>query len=138
MSKLIDKLKADHRDIVKVLEAVKKLGVTPAGLAKLKAAKAGLLAHLKHEDTELYPKLRRAAKTDPALRSLLELFAKEMEGITTFALNFFEKYESAKSDVGFAKDFGKLLGELGNRIRREETLLYEAYEKLEKSGSKAA
>jgi hypothetical protein len=138
MSKLIDKLKSDHRDLVKILEEVKKLGVTPAGLAKLKTAKAGLLAHLKHEDVELYPKLRNAAKSDPTLKSMLDLFAKEMEGITTFALNFFNKYENAKTDVGFAKDFGKLLGELGNRIRREETLLYEAYEKIEKKGGRKA
>lgn len=138
MSKLINKLKADHKELVATLEEVKKLGVTPAGLAKLRSAKAGLLAHLKMEDKELYPKLRVAAKSDAALKSLLELFANEMEGITNFALEFFEKYENASSGVGFAKDFGKLLGELANRIRREETLLYEAYEKLEKAKSKAA
>ncbi len=78
MSKLIDKMKNDHQELVKILEDVKKLGVTPAGLAKLKAAKAGLLAHLKHEDTDLYPKLRAAANSDPALKSMLDLFAKEM------------------------------------------------------------
>jgi len=130
MSQLIDKFKNDHKTLVSVLEDVRRLGVTPEGLNKLKGAKAALVAHLKHEDTDLYPTLRKAAAADAALKTMLDTFAKEMEGITKFALDFFAKYENGGNGVEFAKDFGKLLGELGNRIRREETLLYEAYEKV--------
>jgi len=127
---LIDDLKKDHVDIVNTLTKVKELGITTKeGQARLLAAKEGLLAHLKKEDEQLYPYLRKEAETDGGLKNLLETFAKDMDGISKAALDFFAKYASGGSNVEFAKDFGGLTAALSKRIRQEENLLYPEYSK---------
>ena len=62
MSRLVSQLKNDHKVLVEVLAKVKELGIgTKEGQGKLSAAKAGLLAHLKKEDAELYPVQKKAS-----------------------------------------------------------------------------
>ena len=137
MSALIEQLKSDHKTIVAVLEEVKKLGITsPQGLQKLQNAKAGLLAHLKLEDTQLYPMLRKEAEKDSKLQSTLKILATDMEQISKAALDFFSKYEAGGDPIEFAKDFGRLFSTLGTRIKREESTLYTEYEN--RAGKRAA
>lgn len=131
MTKLVDELKSEHANLVNVLNEVKKLGITSnEGQQLLKSAKNGLIAHLQKEDRELYPQLRNAAKTDADLERTLRMFAQDMEGITTLALDFFNKYENGGSGIEFAKDFGRLFAMLGNRIGKEENILYAKYNEL--------
>jgi hemerythrin-like domain-containing protein len=60
MSVLINTLKAEHANILEMLESVYALGpTTEDGHNRLMAAKNGLMAHLKREDDELYPILLR-------------------------------------------------------------------------------
>lgn len=128
---LIDDLQKEHAALVQTLNSVKELGITSkAGQEKLLAAKTGLLAHLKREDAFLYPTLRRAAEKDARLEKLLEFFAKDMGEISTFALQFFDKYEKGGSGIDFARDFGRLFATLNGRINKEESLLYKEFEKL--------
>lgn len=94
-------------------------------------AKAGLLAHLKKEDEQLYPKLHSAAKSDPALQRTLDIFASEMDVISKDALAFFKKYGSGGSGLDFSRDFGRLFAKLGQRIRAEETMLYKKFDELD-------
>ena len=131
MSALVNELKAEHQILVKVLGEVKELGISSEeGQQKLMAAKDGLLAHLGKEDAQLYPKLKEKALSDQSLQTTLDTFAKDMEGISKAALDFFDKYHDGGSSIEFAKDFGALFGALGNRIRKEEAILYEEFNKL--------
>ena len=132
MSKLIEDLTKEHALIVDVFKKVKELGVgSKEGKDKLLLAKKGLLGHLKKEDEELYPVLKKAAEADKGLKRTLEVFAQDMGEISKFALDFFEKYSQGESSgVEFAKDFGRLFIVLGGRVRKEEGILYAAYEKL--------
>jgi hypothetical protein len=81
MSNLTATLKLQHLRISNLLEAVQWIGIEkPEALRKLKAARAFLLAHLKLEDTHLYPVLFEAAKKNGELKQTLALLAKDMAG----------------------------------------------------------
>lgn len=131
MSKLIDELKKQHTVIADTLNKIQSLGITTEeGQKTLLAAKKGLLAHLDKEDKELYPVLHKAAESDASLKQTLDTYAKDMDEISKAALGFFEKYSTGGSGMEFAKDFGRLLGTLSNRIRKEESTLYKKYDEL--------
>ncbi|MCB1192305.1 MAG: hemerythrin domain-containing protein [Leptospiraceae bacterium] len=128
---LIEELKKEHSILVQVLQDVKKQGIgSSSGKENLLKAKTTLLSHLKKEDDKLYPKLKEKAKTDANLQNILSTFAKDMEGVSKTALDFFTKYEMSDSEMEFAKDFGALYAALGNRIRKEENVLYAEYSKI--------
>lgn len=130
MPQLITELKSDHEKIVKTLSQVKELRVySEEGQKMLGDVKAMLLSHLEKEDDQLYPKLQQAAESDSDLQRTLNTFASDMTEITSSALEFFEKYDSPdeKSTSAFIIDYGKLVGALSVRIKREENVLYEKY-----------
>lgn len=132
MSRLVEQLKSEHVAIVGVLGQVKELGISSMeGKQKLIAAKESFLAHLRKEDAELYPVLRKAADNDPRLKQNLEMFAKDMDQISKATLQFFEKYTQGGPDADFARDFGTLFATLGARTRKEENILYQEYDKLQ-------
>jgi hypothetical protein len=81
----------------------------------------------------LYPFLRKEAEKDSDLHSTLEIFARDMDSISTKALSFFEKYSKDSNTIEFAIDFGNLVAILTNRIRQEENVIYAEYEKRSKS-----
>jgi hypothetical protein len=89
-----------------------------------------LLAHLKKEDVLFYPVLNKAAESDTNLKRTLEIFAKDMEGISRTALEFFGKYSDGGSGLEFGTDFGKFYGVLSQRISKEENILFEKYDEL--------
>ena len=131
MSDLVDRLKKEHNILVEALDSMMKLGVTTKdGQEKLYEVKAILLAHLSLEDKELYPVLRKAAESDDSVKSTLDIFAKDMEEISKSALSFFAKYAQGGDSLEFAKELGRLLAALRNRIGREEDVLYAQYDKL--------
>ena len=131
MSRLIDELKQDHVVLVETLNKIKSLGIaSEEGQKTLLAAKGALLAHLAKEDKELYPTLNKAAETDADLKSTLDFYAKDMDKISKGALTFFEKYAGGGSGMEFAKDLGKLFGDLGARVRKEESTIYIKYNEL--------
>lgn len=134
MSTLVSELKADHVKLVAVLTDIRNKGVTSKeGVQALMAAKGALLAHLKKEDTFLYPQLKLAAEKDPNLKQTLDIFAKDMDKITQQVLSFFEKYSNGGSGVEFAKDLGGVISVLGPRIQREESSLYPEFDKIKKA-----
>ncbi|UXR63275.1 hemerythrin domain-containing protein [Bdellovibrio bacteriovorus] len=137
MSQLTSKLKNDHKTLAAALEEIKALGIShPDAAKKLISAKATLLAHLKHEDVELYPVLKKAGASDSSIQSTLNVLAKDMETLAPAALAFFAKYEKGGDPLEFARDFAKLHSALASRIRREEESLYLMYDKV--TASKAA
>ncbi len=155
MSELIAELKAEHSDIINTLMRVKMLGVrSKDGQRILLSAKGKLLEHLKKEDEQLYPALKSAAEKNRALRHQLDVLSEDMEEVSRLALNFFEKYSGGIPDDGdnaspsfferirkllgkrnsfeseFSRDFETLYRALLERIQKEGSILYTAFEKL--------
>ncbi len=98
------------------------------------AAKMSLILHLKREDTHLYPILITAAEDDQEFQGILNGFDEEIKAVTEQALAFFEKYESRGNRNDFSEDFNKLLHVLSQRIEREESVIYEYYNKFVDAG----
>ncbi|OGQ56218.1 MAG: hypothetical protein A3J24_07925, partial [Deltaproteobacteria bacterium RIFCSPLOWO2_02_FULL_53_8] len=118
MSRLIYDFQKDHLVIMDGLNAVKRHGVgTKECMDGLKSVKEQLLAHLRKEDLELYPVLRKVADKDAHIKETLELFAKDMDEISKAAMAFFTKYASGGEGTAFARDFGSLYTTMQGRIR---------------------
>ncbi len=132
MSVLIEELKKDHSEIVDTLNEVKELGIlSKEGQSKLMSAKECLLTHIKKEDEQLYPVLRKEAGNNKQLESALDLCAIDMENVSRIALEFFDKCSRrAFSDTELQREFENLFIALDKRIRNEYDILYDEYEMM--------
>ncbi len=131
MSALIDELKKEHSKILASLNEANEIGLLSREVQdKLMSAKAGLFVHLKMEDELLYPALRKEAKNNKELKAIIDLYAKDMEGVSRAAHEFFDEYYEGVLDTKFVGKFESLLVALGERIKNEEDLLFEEYEKI--------
>ncbi len=132
MSVLIEELKREHSEIVAILNEVKGLDIlSKEGQAKLLPAKECLLTHIKKEDEQLYPVLRKEADNNKQLESALDLCAIDMENVSRIVLEFFDKYSRrAFSDTELQREFENLFTALDKRIRNEEDILYDEYEMM--------
>ena len=131
MSQLVEELKKEHQVLAEKLNDVRQKGLVSEEAKKtLFESKEALLAHLKKEDKEIYPVLKKAAETDDSIKRLLETFAKDMDIVSKTALDFFAKYENDPSNADFSTDIAKLLAALSNRITKEEYLLYQKYDEV--------
>ncbi len=133
MSILIKELMKDHLEIAAALDEIKELGIlSKEGQAKLLSAKEHLLAHIKKEDEQLYPVLKKAAKNNKQLKSALDLCAIDMENVSRIVLEFFDKYSRGVPGEELQREFEGLSVALGKRIRNEEDILYEEYDTVNK------
>ncbi len=133
MAFLIDELKREHSVLVSMLNKVTEFGTnSKERFDILFSAKTGLLEHVKKEDAELYPILKKTAEKDEELKMMLDMFANDMNTVSKAAFGFFDKYShgNSGSELDFAVDFGRLLGLLELRIRKEENILYPEFEKI--------
>ncbi len=129
MSVLIEELKKDHSEIVAILNEVKELGIlSKEGQAKLLSVKESLLAHLRKEDEQLYPVLKKGAEHNKDLKNTLDLFAIDMENVSRVVQEFFDKYSRGVSGKELQKEFENLCEALDKRVRNEEDILYDEYE----------
>jgi iron-sulfur cluster repair protein YtfE (RIC family) len=129
MSVLIEELKKDHSEIVGLLKEVKKLGIlSKEGQAKLLSAKESFLAHLRKEDEQLYPVLRKKAEKNKQLEDALDLCVIDMENVSRVVQEFFDKYSRGVSGKELQKEFENLFVALDKRVRHEEDILYDEYE----------
>ncbi len=128
MSVLIEELKREHSEILASLNEANEIGIlSREGQAKLMSVKAVFLEHLKKEDEQLYPALIKSFKET---KITLNLFSMDMENVSRTALEFFDKYSDGVIDAEFEGKFETLFVALGKRIRSEEDLLFEEYEKM--------
>ncbi len=131
MSALIEEFKREHAKIIAMLNEVKELGIlSKEGQAKLMFIKAHLLAHLKKEDEKLYPVLRKEAEDNERLKNTLDLFAIDMENVSSVVQKLFDKYSEGEIDENFSINYESLFAALSARIRNEEDALYEEYEEI--------
>ncbi len=133
MSKLVNELIQDHKDITNILLELRKTGASSSkGMKLLNQSKSSLLDHLKNEDKQLYPPLREKAQSDLSFKRTLDTFGSEMEKITEFVFEFYQKYSNNNNiDITeFRKDISLFIVSFKNRIMKEEVAIYKAYEKL--------
>lgn len=136
MSMLIEQLKGQHAALLGLLEKIRQQGIgSPSSVQMLMQAKQALLGHLRLEDEQLYPVLHEAARGSPHLRTILDVFARDMEAVTQEAIAFFDKYAKGGSGREFGADFGRFHALLVRRIGNEETALYEEYERLDREAA---
>lgn len=130
----INAWRKEHGQIVAALSQVPKLDIfSEEGQAKLQELKKVLEAHLKSEEMDFYPILKKAAETDAALRRELFLFAADMDEITSEVMAFFRKQRTDPADKDLPAEFGRIAGRLKSRISREESLLMQEFEKVKNS-----
>lgn len=131
MPRLISKLKQDHQTIVEALQQAKDCGFSSNdSFERLMTVKTALFEHLAEEDQHLYPTLFEAAETDSALKATLGIFARDMQEVSREVTSFFDKHHQGGEGIEYAADFGRIYALLGQRIRKEEELLYPEYDKL--------
>ena len=94
------------------------------------SVKASLLEHLWNENERLYPVLWKEAERDKDLKELLDLFAIGMEGVSTVAQRFFDKFHEGSLDKNFQHEFEEFFAAISKRIKNEEEILYDEYEKI--------
>lgn len=122
---LIDTLKHDHQAIFSMLDESRALGVsTEEGREKLRQVHNMVLAHLHKEDLKLYPALQKKAET----RELGDTYSSEMRSISSEVFQFFESLEKGSSGLDFARQMGRVISHLRQRMTREEVRLYPAFE----------
>jgi len=132
MSALIEEFKREHSAIVAILNEVKELGIlTKEGQAKLMSIKASLLEHLWNENERIYPVLWKEAEHNKDLKELLDLFAIEMQDVSKVAEQFFNKFHEGTMDKNFPNEFEELFAVINKRIKNEEEILYDEYEKID-------
>ncbi len=133
MSALIKEFKSEHAKIIAMFNEVKELGIlSKEGKAKLMSIKEHLLAHLKKEDVLFYPVLYKEAEGSKRLKTTLELFAMDMDKVSSVVQEFFEKYSEGAFDEEFPVEFENLLDAFKARVKNEEDALYAEYEDIMK------
>ena len=131
MSALIEEFKREHSEIIAVLNEAKELGIlSKEGQVKLMSVRASLLEHLWNENERLYPVLWKEAEKSGELKDVLDLFAIEMDEVSRVVQGFFDKYSVGAVDEDFPVEFEKLFASISKRIKDEENILYDEYEKI--------
>src|SRR5215475_14428148 len=122
---LINTLKHDHEEIFRLLDECRALGVaSEAGRRKLKQLRGVVVAHLAREDQKLYPAMQR----HDATRALGDMYAQEMRAMSSEIICFFDSLDSGRAGLEFARDIGRVIAHLRQRMTREEVRLYPAFE----------
>ena len=60
----------------------------------------------------------------------MDLFALDLETLSSVVQEFFDKYSGGEIDGNFSDNFERLSVALSTRIRNEEDALYEEYEEI--------
>jgi hypothetical protein len=137
MSELIEEFKKEHSKIIEAFKEVKELGViTHMGQEKLVSVKSCLIEHFNKEDEKFYPVLYKAAEQNKKLKELLELLANSLQALSIDVTRFFDKYSRGLLDTLFEKEFENLFVAICKRMRQEEFILYDEYNKLKRLADK--
>jgi len=121
---VFEEIKKEHTVIIDNLRNMKKLNLhTREGQSVLLSAKDDILAHIKNEDENFYPVLKKTAESNGGLRETLDAFDKDMAVISKYTLDFFESIFTEKGiDLEIALE--RFIEVHTTRIKREEAVLY--------------
>ena len=125
MKNIIADLKLEHKALKTQMAVIKQHGImTPEGFSELMHFKGILLAHLEHEDRDVYSILEQPEFYNDGVITMLANFREEMREITAEVVQFFGLYESPTESVDFVRDLSRIFNRLLNRIMTEEFVLY--------------
>lgn len=131
---LIDNLKGDHQALLGLYGEIQEAFDSkdyPTVSEKLETFKGALQSHLLTENVRLYIYLDRCLASDATNSELVRGFRREMDDIAKVAMKFINKYTEIGVDedlaAHFAEDFATIGKVLGERINKEETVLYPLY-----------
>lgn len=124
MTSLIDDMLDEHQRIYALLDQIRAEGIgSEAGKRTLGRVRQLVVAHLAHEDHQLYPAMRRSGATS----ALAGEYEAEMRRISTELLGFFDGHAQQGGSLDHARAFGRAISQLRQRMSREEIRLYPAY-----------
>lgn len=131
---LIQKLKEDHQELVKLFAAIKsaaaegKFNDVPKILSEFKLA---LQTHLAMENVRFYVYVQQLYANDVDTSDFITGLRSEMNGIARVVMKFTEKYSAVLLNQANAASFNVELEEIGavlvKRVQLEETRLYSLY-----------
>lgn len=132
-----DNLRKQHNDIVLVArEITTKLNTVPLDATALRSLLSRLAGqvnfHLAMEDQSLYPRL--AACPDEEAKAVARKFMLEMGGLAEVFSVFSRKWQTCVIEadpLGFTAESRKVLAALGDRIQRENSVLYPLADKVQ-------
>ena len=127
---LVEELKKGHSLVIETLKQARKLGIdTKEGQNEILSAKDTILGHMKKENEEFYPVLRKAAESNGKLKELIAEFDNDINEISHYSSEFFDNKNVAMGS-NFASEVENFIAILDRRILREETFLFKEFEKL--------
>jgi regulator of sigma D len=131
---LVDKLKEDHRDLVKIFSSIKSSAIKgdfreiPQILSDFKLA---LQTHLAVENVRFYVYVQQAYAHDVDTSDFITGLRSEMNGIARAVIKFTDKYSAVHPTHATLSDFLADLDGIGSalvkRVELEETRLYSLY-----------
>ncbi len=127
---IIDRLKDEHKDLVKYVDALLE---DPKNEEYLDILKDKLVKHLQTEEKELYSSLFKEAKKNDVVRLTLEVFHDDITSLSTQIKKYYKlfKSKSTGNDINLYKDeIVGLLVRLKVRIQSEEIVLFPMYERI--------
>ncbi len=129
---MLEELKKEHSVIIDILNHVRHLGIhSKEGQWELLSAKNRILTHMKKEDEELYPVLRKVVESNNELRETFDAFDKNMIELSKYTLDFFENYVVGEK-IEHGLELERLIEVHCVRILVEESILFAEYERLPK------
>jgi len=83
---LVEELKKGHSLVIETLKQARKLGIdTKEGQNEILSAKDTILGHMKKENEEFYPVLRKAAESNGKLKELIAEFDNDINEISHYS-----------------------------------------------------
>ena len=133
-SRLIDRFRAEHRDLAKLLGIVhdaQEIQNSAKVKTTLKKLKTKILGHFMQEDVILYRYLKAYYKDEVASYEIICAFEAEIKDIQRAALKFFDKYTTPGAMYGptFVREFEEIVEAIVLRVETEESNLYPLYVK---------
>ncbi len=131
---LVDKLKADHRELVRIYTAIKRAAAENrfADLHDLLAQfKVNFQLHIAAENVKFYVYVQQHAQ-DAETSAFIADVRREMNDIARAVLKFVDAYMSAPPTPVTVTDFAAELDQIGavlvQRVEKEENRLYSLYQ----------
>lgn len=128
MSNLIDELRTEHHDLAVSFGNLENIDVeSEDGRKQLQSVKSALLAHLRKDSEELYPKLRDTSFNNLKLQRTLDWFTRDIARISAVLILFLDTYCEGGTHSTYKKDFNRLNTILNALLEQEEKVVYSEY-----------